>query len=546
MNDMERREFEEGFKKAFENTEVQPGDGVWNNVELDLIKTEGEKMKKRVFFYQMLAAASVTFALLVVGAGLYVLNDRTVEQIALQGGQVPNSNEINTNKGQETTDANTSPVTSEDVSEASKNNAQTGNETAFSAEASAKRENNNSGQAANENLAATIDRNEQGNVRQKGDRARPKRTVENSAESASTDANGVNPVEDTQSDPIPVSSDQPNSMASGAVSNTDNAAYALEMPATHDGASHASRARDAKKLPALYEDNIKVPAFKNPAEPSAADPVALMFQRLKDIEDQMASEHSSRKKKNTDSKEKLWTSLAFAAGSFNSVTPSSSTPMIANSAMQNYNLNNARVMNEQAKASGVSYSLGLSMGTSLTNRLVIQGGINYLTEVSDFTSTQAIQSDQGNYKAVSLNTFRSENAAMDETERYIPTAPYTVNNSNEYLSIPVQAGYLIIKRRLVWQMNAGVSTDLFLQNTVDAQGDIERSKEGAGADSPYRTVNFSGLVGSEISYRFGGHYRLGLNPGFRYPFNSIYKEDVGIQSTPLTFDVGLRFRYIFH
>jgi hypothetical protein len=52
-------------------------------------------------------------------------------------------------------------------------------------------------------------------------------------------------------------------------------------------------------------------------------------------------------------------------------------------------------------------------------------------------------------------------------------------------------------------------------------------------------------MGTEFSYRLGQRYRVALNPALRYPINSVYKSDVGIDSTPITFDIGLRFRYIF-
>ena len=58
-------------------------------------------------------------------------------------------------------------------------------------------------------------------------------------------------------------------------------------------------------------------------------------------------------------------------------------------------------------------------------------------------------------------------------------------------------------------------------------------------------VNFSGLFGTELSYRIGEHYRLALNPGLRYPFGSIYKSQIGVKSMPLTMDVGLKFKYFF-
>ena len=71
MNDMERRKFEEEFRNAFKDGEVQPSDQVWKNIELDLMKADGEKMKRRVLFYQILAAASVSFAILATGIGFY-------------------------------------------------------------------------------------------------------------------------------------------------------------------------------------------------------------------------------------------------------------------------------------------------------------------------------------------------------------------------------------------------------------------------------------------------------------------------------------------
>jgi hypothetical protein len=186
--------------------------------------------------------------------------------------------------------------------------------------------------------------------------------------------------------------------------------------------------------------------------------------------------------------------------------------------------------------------MGISFGARITNRWVVQGGVNYMTQVSDYTTTVAVSSSDLNYfKAASLNEFREASG-----DTYVPTAPYTVNNSLRYISLPVQAGYLVIDRQFGVQMNAGVSTDMFLQNTIDPEGGaLEKTTEGRGEDSPYRSVNFSGLVGSEITYRFADRYRLSLNPGIRYPFKSIYKDEVGVTSTPLTFDIGLRFRYIF-
>ena len=110
----------------------------------------------------------------------------------------------------------------------------------------------------------------------------------------------------------------------------------------------------------------------------------------------------------------------------------------------------------------------------------------------------------------------------------------------------MQAGYLLVNKTFGLQLNAGVATDLFLQSTVSAESNqISKTSQRAGPDSPYRAVNLSGLFGTEFSYCFGERYRVSVNPGIRYPLNTIYKSELGVESAPLTFDVGLRFRYIF-
>ncbi|HYC85415.1 MAG TPA: hypothetical protein VEB86_09345, partial [Chryseosolibacter sp.] len=72
---MERQNFEDGFKQAFEQAELNPPDNVWNSVEFELARTEADQMKRRLMFYKMVAAASIIFALAAVGMNLYLLRN---------------------------------------------------------------------------------------------------------------------------------------------------------------------------------------------------------------------------------------------------------------------------------------------------------------------------------------------------------------------------------------------------------------------------------------------------------------------------------------
>ena len=182
---------------------------------------------------------------------------------------------------------------------------------------------------------------------------------------------------------------------------------------------------------------------------------------------------------------------------------------------------------------------------------MFQGCVNYLNQSSDYTARAAlISSDQPqttSFRPASINELdKISTSDGPAEEKLVSTAPYNVNNNLRYLSIPMQAGYMVINKNFGLQLNAGVATDVFLQNTVSAEGgNLDKTKQAIGEDSPYRSVNLSGLAGTELSYRFSKNYRVALNPGIRYPFNSIYRSELAVRSTPITFDIGLRFRYIF-
>lgn len=262
-----------------------------------------------------------------------------------------------------------------------------------------------------------------------------------------------------------------------------------------------------------------------------------------ELNDQFALNKDAKKSKTYS--EQFWTSVGVSAGTFYNVTPSGSN--VAAGVLQSPA--GGRTAASESNSSGYTYAVNLAVGTKVSKRWLLQGGISYNSQLSDYTATSVLAdvapASAPSFAAASLNSFEKKVEGENEMDLVIASSPYQVNNSIQNISFPIQAGYLVFERKMGLQINSGISTDLFLQNTITPKADnLEQTTQGRGDGSPYRPVNFSGLLGTEFSYRIGASYRISISPGVRYPFNSIYKTVLGIKSTPVTFDVALRFRYI--
>ncbi len=495
MKSMEREKFEESWKDAFDGAGMPPPDKVWTNIELDLEKASGGKLKRRLMFYQMLAAACVVFAMAIGGAGYYYgfrsVPGTTSDALAATD-QIASPNPVAT--AEQPGESHASDLI------AAQQEAQT---PAADLRPSAR------------NTIAGPGHSPESNVQSESN-AQQQRARNDRDSNTGVTAIDHRPFEGTL-------------------------ATAIESPGRED------------QLPLRVTDNNLSPLFARrevtltfeEAEPEI-DPVVSMLAMLERREREVRTEEERER-----NYENLWTSVGFSAGSFNTVRlPSASSGgSLYSTALA------GPIVESESKASGVAYSMGLNVGTRISERWVLQGGVNYLTQSTEYTANSVVADGPGfAFNKASSDSYKpaTTNAVINADEyelrnKIVYSAPYSVNNSMRYLSIPLQAGYLLVDKEFGLQLNAGVATDLFLQNTVKGEGDqLAETTASGGADSPFRSVNLSGLVGTEVSYRIGSNYRVSLNPGIRYPFNTIYKSEFGVESSPLTFDVGLRFRYIFN
>lgn len=448
---------------------MSPPDSVWNAIERDMAGSETALMKRRVVFYQRIAAATVIFALVTGAIAIY--NYRGTAELANNNSTVVSS---------ETASAPETAVAQPDTNAGLSSGLSPTQVTPPS------------------QTPALAQRNVQQTRKAKGS--------DNNNQYAGTDGTtAALPTIAAITDETP--NDQVRSLA----------APEEEQPVTIFDRSEANR-----QVAVVEQEQEPV------AELLSADQInALAEARAKEEKDKEKGRRS------------LWVGVAGAAGSYTPKAEMSGGAISARADQYSSLADAMGIPQSVGHSVGSAYSAGLSGGIKLSKRWVLQSGLNYVNQQVDHTTNFVGISDQNRALAMTSEYFDSKSLAAVTV-----TNAYEVSSTTEVLSVPVQAGFLIVDRKLGWQLNTGMSTDFFLRNTLaDKSGTRDKISEGGGEDSPYRSVNFSGLLNTELSYRIGHHYRIALVPGVRYSLQPLLKEQTS--GTPLFLDVGFRFNYLF-
>ncbi len=257
----------------------------------------------------------------------------------------------------------------------------------------------------------------------------------------------------------------------------------------------------------------------------------------------MPSYYMASNKEKNNAKEGVYASLGFAGGSYD---PGQSGPIVAApspsfSMMTNPDAAFSRAMQPQSTQAsvGTAYSFGANVGKQVADRWMVQGGLGFYIQNINYTSNYASLTTDNSLRVTVADYLDAETIlTVGET--------YPIQSVNQYLSVPMQVGYKLVDRTIDVQINAGISTDFFIKNALrDLSGQAESFSQKAGKNSPYRSVNWSGLMGFELSYQLGDQYSLSLVPGARYAFNSVLKDNAEVSYNPLVLDVGLRLKYVF-
>lgn len=465
MENWDDQHFKSEWKQAFEGAEVTPSEQVWTNIDARMMADENVNMKKRVVFYQRLAAASVGVMFLVSGYAFFAMNgDENVAESSLTQQASVNPK---VNPTQETTS------------------------TAINTEAL--------------EVIQKIETN--GSV----------------VESQVTKQT----LNDGSTGLLVSENSKKNSFVTIPTNSTEQSAPVY--PYTDDKTRIASSTN-------LYDNlNIAlVPAKLNPAMPKTVQPNDLSIAYR--IADAMPA--TSKKKRKGVPAENSWAALGVAAGNFTSnasnleLLTANSNTRTASAPFLDSKSNSTKTEDNKP---GSSYSMSISGGKRVARRWLLHGGLSYLNQNSKSnTSNVTIEQAYNTTGSIAPENFNAV-TSTEESE---------INSTFQFISLPVQAGYMLVDQKFGVQLNGGFAPDVFLKSTVSDKVSNETINT-SGSNSTFKAVSLSGLGGVELSYRFSEHYRIALVPGFRYSLTPVYKENSLASAKPFMADIGLRFRYVF-
>ncbi|MFY7912470.1 MAG: outer membrane beta-barrel protein [Emticicia sp.] len=215
--------------------------------------------------------------------------------------------------------------------------------------------------------------------------------------------------------------------------------------------------------------------------------------------------------------------------------------------------NNVMVSQPQnAIRAGVGINTGVAMGYKISKKWNFESGIRYLRGNSTLNSnTYAFQ--QNGY----ANTFLADYLLQNSVNQDMQFANKQINtvvadasqfgNRYEYLMIPVQVGYEIgLSKKVALNILAGVSTDIFLQNTIINDNSILQEKSTINTSSNiYKPLNLSGLGGIRASYLVSKHWQLNLGSSYQHSLFSGINNSTALQMRLKMFGLnyGLNYRF---
>ncbi|HEV7349373.1 outer membrane beta-barrel protein [Telluribacter sp.] len=249
-----------------------------------------------------------------------------------------------------------------------------------------------------------------------------------------------------------------------------------------------------------------------------------------------------------------WAGVGVMPAAFNPAVNVTSPPAAFSAA------NAGRQSMSSSSRAGLSYAVQTQGGVKLSKHWSLETGVSYLqansTFVSDGYVLDAMSNRSANVLENALMAGSSNRAANDKSQfapssaqDYQMSAVYIdldqhTRNDYRYLQLPVQAGYTLNPEgKVSYTVLGGMVANVFLRNDLEtAPGYTVTNTAGDGV---YRGLNWSAATGVRLSYHLSSHWTASLTGSYQKALATGIQNNDNISSHPQLYGLGWGFRYLF-
>ncbi len=259
----------------------------------------------------------------------------------------------------------------------------------------------------------------------------------------------------------------------------------------------------------------------------------------------------AKRDRSSSGNNKFWAGFDLSSGYYSPNYSQTSSNEAANILVQKNNSDGRRdevpELSENMRG-GASYSVGLNFGVELKENWTLESGVQY-SLLGARTLTNLILESRTYNRAVAfssefsgLETFTD---IVDDALTEVSVDDIDLNNTFQFISLPVQAGYLILDKKVNVKINGGIAANLYLGHKLTGSSGVGSFEIDPGTTSAYRELTFSGIAGLELGYRILDRVNITLEPNYQQSFQSLTKSSSNFSTNPSGVGVQAGMKYSF-
>ncbi|MCK0130358.1 outer membrane beta-barrel protein [Flavobacteriaceae bacterium F08102] len=225
-------------------------------------------------------------------------------------------------------------------------------------------------------------------------------------------------------------------------------------------------------------------------------------------------------------------------------------PVFYNSMGQGSPIDPDLASNDKSANTGISY--GIKVNYKLTNKLTLQSGLNTV-ELGYETRNAAVLLSSSLANTFNANIYSELNGVgidivstqQQNSETFSQRSMFDnagkIDQSFNYIEIPLEAKYALIQNKLGVNLVGGFSTYMLYQNNISVTSFGKTTSLGEASN--INTVNFSGNIGLDLNVSLSKKLFFNTSPMLKYQFNTFSEDSGGFKPYFLGIYAGLNFRF---